>query len=272
MSVFKVDDVNIYYEVSGNLNSKIAVAFFNGVMASTNSWDYVSPTFEDTALMIIRHDFRGQLKSDKPKGPYTFSLHVEDAKKLFDSLGVDKVHIVGTSYGGEVAMKFAIMYPEITKSISIIDSVSELDEVLKGFIDGWTTLCDMKDGEKFFRGMAPSIYGNTFYTKNKKMLEERAEAFKKMPEDYFEGQKILYETFKNDVYMTNDLNKIKCPALIIVGQDDLLKRVKFSDILAREIPDSEYIIIPDCGHVAIFEKYKELNSMLYGFILKNNKL
>ena len=129
----------------------------------------------------------------------------------------------------------------------------------------------MKDGEKFFTGMAPSIYGNTFYTENKKKLEERAEAFKQNPDDYFQGQKILYETFKNDVYMTNDLHKIKCPALIVVGQDDLLKRVKFSDIIAREIPNSEYIIIPDCGHVAIFEKYNELNSMLFGFILKNNK-
>ncbi|WP_411167512.1 alpha/beta fold hydrolase [Clostridium sp. MB05] len=271
MAFYKINDVNIYYEVSGDLNSKTAVVFLNGVMASTNSWNYLSPTFEETGLMVIRHDFRGQLKSDKPKGPYTFSLHAEDAKKLFEELGVEKVHIIGTSYGGEVAMKFAIMYPEMTKSISVIDSVSELDEVLKGFIDGWIVLCDAMDGEKFFRGMAPSIYGNSFYTNNKKMLEERAKDFKRMPKEYFEGQKILYETFKKDVYMTNELKNIKCPALIIVGQDDLLKRVKFSDILAREIPNSEYIIIPDCGHVSIFEKYKELNSMLYGFIFKNSK-
>jgi 3-oxoadipate enol-lactonase len=81
-------------------------------------------------------------------------------------------------------------------------------------------LCDRKDDEKFFRGMAPSIYGNTFYTENKIMLDERA---------------------------------------------------KFSDILAREIPNSEYMIISDAGHVAIFEKHWELKSMIYGFILKNNK-
>lgn len=271
MATFAVDNVNLFYEVNGKKGAKTAIAYFNGVMASTNSWDFMWPVFEDHDFQIIRHDFRGQLKSDKPAGPYSFAMHAEDAKKLFDHLGVEQVHIIGTSYGGEVAMKFAMMYPEMTKSISIIDSVSELDEVLKGFIDSWMILCDLKDGEKFFRGMAPSIYGNRFYTENKAMLDDRAKAFSKVDDSYFEGQKILYRTFKDDVYMTDELKTIQCPSLIIVGQDDLLKRVKFSDILAREIPNSEYIIIPNAGHVGIFEKYRELNSMIYGFVLKNDE-
>lgn len=269
MAKFTVDNVDLFYEVNGNQESKTAIAYFNGVMASTNSWDYMWPTFEQDDFKIIRHDFRGQMKSDKPAGPYSFALHAEDAKKLFDHLDVENVHIIGTSYGGEVAMKFAMMYPEMTKSISIIDSVSELDEVLKGFLDGWMILSELKDGEKFFRGMAPSIYGNPFYTENKEKLEERAKAFASVDDEYFEGQKILYQTFKDDVYMTDQLHTIQCPALVIVGQDDLLKRVKFSEIIAKGIPNSEYIIIPDAGHVAIFEKYQELNSMIYGFVLKN---
>ena len=47
----------------------------------------------------------------------------------------------------------------MTKSISVIDSVSELDEVLKNFVLSWKTLADTKDGEKFFWGMLPDIYG-----------------------------------------------------------------------------------------------------------------
>ena len=101
------------------------------------------------------------------------------------------------------------------------------------------------------------------------MLDSRAKAFKSVEDSYFEGQKILYETFKNDVYMTDQLKDIQCPALVVVGEDDLLKRVKFSKIIANNIPNSEFIIIPDCGHVPIFEKYKELNSMIYGFVSKN---
>lgn len=271
MGTFSVENTNIFYEINGNENAKTAIAFFNGVMASTASWDYIWPVFENDDFMIVRHDFRGQLKSDKPKGPYSFEIHANDAKQLFDHLDIEKIHIIGTSYGGEVAMKFAILYPEMTKSISIIDSVSELDEVLKGFIDNWMILADLYDGEKFFLGMAPSIYGNSFYTNKKEMLISRAKAFASMDKSYFEGQKTLYQTFKEDVYMTDELKSIKCPSLVICGQDDLLKRVKFSQLIAKEIPNSEFILIPDSGHVAILEKYNELNSMLYGFILKQNR-
>lgn len=270
MSIFNVGGINLYYEVKGEIHSKSAVAFLNGVMASTNSWDLLTPMFEKLGFKIILHDFKGQLKSDKPSGSYSFAEHAAEAKALFHHLGVEKLHLVGTSYGSEVAMKIAILYPDIVKSLTIINGVSELDEVLKGFIDNWTILCDLKDGEKFFWGMAPIIYGNSFYVKNLEALKERARAFKNVPDEYFEGQKSLYRTFKDDVYMTNELNKIKCPSLVIAGQDDLLKRVKFSDIIAKEIPNTEYVILPDCGHVSIFEKHSILNTLLSGFILKNN--
>ncbi|SMC85812.1 alpha/beta fold hydrolase [Papillibacter cinnamivorans] len=270
MPILDLDGVKLYYEDRGNEKAKSAVAFLNGVMASTNSWDFISPVFEEMGFRVIRHDFRGQLKSDKPAGPYSFAQHAGDAKALFESLGIQRVHLVGTSYGSEVGMKFAILYPEMVQSLTVIDGVSELDEVLRGFIDSWTLLCELGDGEKFFRGMTPSIYGNSFIREHGEMLDQRAKACRLLPPDYLEGQKILYETFEKDVYMTDELHKIQAPTLVIVGQEDILKRVKFSDIIAREIPDTEYVILPDCGHVGIFEKYGTLNTLLTGFLCKHD--
>ena len=70
--------------------------------------------------------------------------------------------------------------------------------------------------------------------------------------------------------MTDRLHEIKCPALIICGDQDFLKPIKFSQILADKISNSEFVILPNCGHVSIFEKPKELQSLLSGFILKNS--
>lgn len=269
MAEFNYKGTKIYYEIKGDPNGKETVAFLNGVMASTTSWALLYPIFERFGFRIILHDFKGQLKSDKPEGPYTFAQHCAEAKALFESLGVEKLHLIGTSYGGEAAMKFAILYPDMVKSISVIDSVSELDSVLSGFVLGWKILCDTGDGERFFWGMAPSIYGPHFIEKNGEMLAERAKAIKSNPNGYLEGQKILYDTFANDVYMTDELGKIKCPALIMCGQDDILKPQRFSKIMADNIPDSEFMVIPDCGHVSIFEKPKELQSAIFGFIMKH---
>lgn len=269
MSFFKYNDINLFYEVKGNPNSKKVVAFFNGVMASTSSWGLLYPIFEKMGYKIILHDFKGQLKSDKPKGPYTFEEHVLEAKALFDFLGVKKVNIVGTSYGGEIGMKFAYMFPKMTNSLTLIDSVSELNEIVKGFVLGWKVFCDTNDGETFFWSMAPSIYGPKFLEKNKEMLAERAKAIKSNPNNYLEGQKILYDTFNNECYLTDILHEIKCPTLIICGANDILKPPMFSKIIYDNIPDAEYILLPECGHVSIFEKPKELESVISGFIQKH---
>ena len=269
MPYFKSGKNELYYEVHGDPNGKETIAFLNGVMASASSWAMLYPVFERAGFRIILHDFKGQLNSSKPEGPYSFKEHCEEAKALFESLGVKKLHLVGTSYGGEVAMKFAILFPEMVRSISVIDSVSELDPVCKGFVVGWKVLCDTKDGEQFFWGMVPSIYGPKFIENNMEMLTARAKAIKNNPNGYLEGQKILYDTFAQDVYMTDELKKIKCPALIICGENDILKPPKFSKIMADNIPNAEYITLPECGHVAFFEKAKEVESAIFGFVMKH---
>jgi len=239
-------------------------------MASANSGFLQWPVFEKLGYKIILHDFKGQTLSDKPEGTYTFKEHAAEAKALFEHLGVSKVHLIGTSYGGEVAMRMAVDYPDMIKSVSIIDSVSELDDVLKLFVRYWKDLAARGDGPSFFWGMTPSIYSNGFISRNMAMLTQRAQALSSISPDYFKGQISLYDTFEQDVYITDELPKIKCPALVVCGENDLLKPPKFSKLIAENIPNSEYVVIPDCGHVTIFEKPEALNSLLLGFVLKNS--
>lgn len=269
MPYFVTNGVKLFYEDRGNYDGTETVAFMNGVMASTSSWAYQIPVFEKLGFRIILHDFKGQTMSDKPDGQYTFKQHAEEARALFEHLGVKKLHIIGTSYGGEVAMRYAIDYPEYVKSVSIIDSVSELDSNLKLFVRGWKVFAGIGDPEGFFWGMAPSIYSDSFLKNNMEFLEKRAKAMKSISPDYFKGQISLYDTFENDLNMTKELSEIKCPALVVCGQDDILKPIRFSRILAENIPNAEFAIIPDCGHVTIFEKPDILNSLLLGFVIKN---
>lgn len=118
--------------------------------------------------------------------------------------------------------------------------------------------------------MAPSIYGGKFIAENKQMLEKRAQACKLIGKDYYEGQKILYDTFCNDLDFTSELKNIVCPTLIICGENDILKPPAMSLLMHRNIENSEYVVLPECGHVAIFEKPKELVSVILGFIFKNS--
>lgn len=271
MPYFEVNGNKLYYEVK-NPEAKETVAFFNGVMASVNGWLFQASLFEKLGYRVVLHDFKGQLMSDKPEGPYTFKEHAAEAKALFNHLKIKKIHIVGTSYGGEVAMRFALSYPRSVKSISVIDSVSELDSTLEQFIISWRRLAEKGDSEDFFWGMVPSIFGKSFLKKNKEFMQAKASSFFGLEEqmaDYLKGQIALYDTFLKDVTMTKELKRIKCPSLIICGDEDILKPPYFSEIIANKIPNSEHFLIPDCGHAAFMEKPEQINTLLLGFISKN---
>ncbi len=270
MPIFTHHHVDLFYEIKGNPDSSETVLFLNGVMASTSSWANQLPPFEAQGFRIVLHDFRGQLKSSKPKGPYTFALHAQEVIALMDHLKIAKAHLIGTSYGGEVALRLAIDYPSRVQTLSVIDSVSELDDTLRNTVGQWKDAAATQHGETFFNRMMPSIYSPGFIAKNGEMLSQRAKAMNAIGPDYFDGQITLYETFLNDVTMTAELPKITCPTLILCGEQDTLKPLKFSALMAKSIPHAEYLTIPDCGHVAIFEKPHELNSALLGFILKHN--
>lgn len=246
-----------------------AVVFLNGVMASTSSWYGFMKYFVKNDFRVVLHDFKGQLKSDKPEGPYTFREHAEETIMILKQLGIHQAHFVGTSYGGEVALTIGFRYPEYVKSLVIIDSTSEIDGKMKTEIERWIELCQAKDGYQFFKGIARSIYGKRYRDENKSALEDRAKATAKVPASYFEGQVTLYRTFLNDVYMTDRLKEIQAPTLIICGDQDKLKPLKFSKIIHQEIKHSELVVLEDCGHVAIFEKSNEIETLMIGFIHKN---
>jgi len=183
-------------------------------------------------------------------------------------LGIEKAHIVGTSYGGEVGLRMAIDFPVFIQTLTVIDSLSELDPLVETFVLSWRHLCDDLDGEAFFNGIMPTIYGEKYIRENRAMLENREQQMKNFPEEYFIGQTYLYDTFLQDVTMTSELSKITCPVLIINGKNDLLKPAKFSRILHENIKQLQWIEIPNCGHVAIIEQASTVNNCILGFLPK----
>jgi lipase len=97
-----------------------AVLAFHGITASHVSWRAVARALEDRR-MLIAPDLRGRGGSRGLPGPFGMAQHAEDAVHLLDSLGADRVDVVGHSMGGFVAMRFAADYPERVRSITLVD-------------------------------------------------------------------------------------------------------------------------------------------------------
>lgn len=264
MNYFETPYGMIAYQLSGV--GRKTIGFMNGVMASISSWNYYVKILVALGYKVVTFDFIGQLLSDKPEGPYSFKQHIHEAKLLYDYLGIETIHLIGTSYGSEVAMMFALQYPEMVESLSIIDGTATITPHIQNQIEHWIELT-YKSGYEFFWGMAPSIYHPQFIKDHHDHLETRAQRLTDADE-YLRGQRILYETFLREVHFLDELPLLKVPTLIVVGEQDTIKTVNDSQRIHQKIENSELIILPNCGHVAIFEKPKELATCLLGFVHK----
>jgi pimeloyl-ACP methyl ester carboxylesterase len=72
---------------------------------------------------VILYDLRGHGLSERPPTGYRVSDSIADLAAILDTLGVDgPVHLVGNSYGGTIALGFAVGYPERVASMVLIEA------------------------------------------------------------------------------------------------------------------------------------------------------
>jgi len=261
MSRVKLQDVEIYYEIHGERGEP--VFFLNGIAMSVSHWNPLINELKGN-YRIVLHDFRDQLLSEKTDLRYSLETHADDLDQLMENLGFDSAHIVGTSYGSEVGMIFALKYPERCKSLVIIDGVSELDSVLETAVDSWKSAA-LVDPRVFYRTLIPWNYSPGYLKTNLGALRKREEKITQLPEDYFQGFARLCDAFL-DIDLTSGIHSIQCPTLILLGECDILKHRGFSEIMAGEIPRSRLIVIPGAGHAVVIEKPAETAGLIESFI------
>jgi pimeloyl-ACP methyl ester carboxylesterase len=88
------------------------------------SWRYQIPALAESGFTVVAPDLRGYNDSDKPDGveAYRISLIVEDVAGLIRGFGQERAGIVGHDWGGSVAYAFAMLHPEMTDRLAVLNS------------------------------------------------------------------------------------------------------------------------------------------------------
>jgi pimeloyl-ACP methyl ester carboxylesterase len=108
MPKVEVNGIQFYYELHGPEGAAVLVLNNGIIMNAATSWAF---------YRVLQYDCRGQGQTDHPEEAYSMMQHADDLSALLDALGIQKAHIAGISYGGEVAQAFALTYPEKTLSL-----------------------------------------------------------------------------------------------------------------------------------------------------------
>lgn len=259
----KVNDIQIYYELHGPENADV-IALSNGIFMSTASWGYQVAAIKKHFRVLV-YDCRGMWQSDHPAGPYSMEQHADDLAALLTGLGIDKAHIGGISYGGEISMVFALKYPQHTRSLIISSSVSQIDPMLQVMGKSWMSALHNNDADTLFEVTFPANFSEPWIAANPGVQEPSRRKYHEM--DLKAAEELMLAFSKVD--FTAELKKITAPTLVLVGELDILKARKYAEIITREIPGAEMVVIPHGGHAICMEKPGEFNDVVLGFVLKH---
>ncbi|QVK21034.1 alpha/beta hydrolase [Mycoplasmatota bacterium] len=271
MAIFKYNGYDVHYIVDGDINSdKNKIILLNGIMMSTRSWEmFKKPFSKDNTL--IRFDMFDQGDTSKLNYNYTLDLQVELLKALLEYLNIEKINLVGISYGASVALKFTVKYQSFIEKLFLANAVSKTSDWLRAIGNGWNEVAKSRNGEAYYNITIPYIYSPLFYMNKIDWMNKRKELLIPIFSDpnFLDAMSRLTISSENhDV--NKDLYNITVPTMIISSEQDFLTPMEDQKFISERIKDSELVIIPNCGHASMYEKPELFVALVLGFINSGN--
>ncbi len=261
MPTVQSNGVDLYYEVSGKGQPLV---FVNGLGSSTRDWEFQVPEFCKT-YRVVTFDLRGQGRSGKPEGPYQISQFAADLAGLLRALHIEAAHVVGISLGGGVALQFAIDYPALAKTLTIVNSGPSMGgtpEQARQEIERRTGIVQQVGMGAMGQALSGALFPKPEHAALRAAFVERwAE---NDPRAYVETMRSMLGW---DV--TGKLGSIHCPVLVIAADQD------YTPVAAKEayvglLPDARLVVISDARHATPMERPAEFNAALAEFLASHN--
>jgi len=261
MPFIACNGVCLYYELHGPEGAPVLVLNNGILMNATASWALQLPAFS-AEYRVLQYDCRGQGQSDHPVGPYSIALHADDLAALMTALEIERAHILGISYGGEVAQAFALGHPARVESLILADTVSEIGPELRLIVEGWKAAALTNDPDLFFLVTVAWNFSPKFIAARAAILQAARARYRDL--DLLSVAR-LCDSFL-EVNFTTRLCDISAPTCVIVGQQDQLKGTRYAETIHRAIRGSELRVLPGAGHAVCMESPAAFNSAVLGFL------
>ncbi len=251
----------LYYELHGPEQAPVLVLNNGILMNAAQSWALQAPALS-ARYRVLLHDCRGQGLSEHPGGPYSMAQHADDLAALMSALGIGSAHVLGISYGGEVAQAFALEHSKRVRSLILADTVSEVGPGLRLVVEGWKAAALTGDPDLLFLVTAPWNFSPAFVAARGALMDAARARYRDVDLAAFVR---LCDAFLG-VDFTARLGRIAAPTCVLVGGEDRLKGVEYAERIHRAIAGSRLRILPGAGHAACLESPAAFNEAVLGFL------
>ena len=248
------------------------------------SWDYLEPleALSNTGRRVVFYDQLGGGNSDEPHDPsmYTVDLYVEEVDVVRRALGLDRVHILGQSWGGMLAMEYALTQPEGLVGLILADTGASLPQWAG---EAERLLADLPpDTQETLRihheaGTTDSpeykAAWRVFSLRHMCRLDPRPACWTRMADkpgdEVYSTMWGISETHitgtLKDWDVTGRLGGIRFPTLVLCGRYDEATPL-LAETIHLGIPGSELVIFENSAHVPHLEETESYLQVLDRFL------
>ena len=256
------------------------VIFLHGLGSYLKFWRYQLDEFAGKGYRVLALDMLGYGKSDKPASfPYTMEAMADVVRAFAHRVEADKPILVGHSMGGQVALSFAIRYPDELAALVLTSPAGfeEFGDKEKRWLEKVFTVNLVAGANEY------EIWGNIRYNNFYRwrpelewLVEERVRTTKDPTfRSYaYANVKSVRGLAAND-FVRQNLEKIRVPAVIVHGDKDRLIPNPFlhggttkgvMEYGHAHIHGSKLVTLEGCGHTVQMDCAEEYNHAVLAFL------
>lgn len=240
----------VNYELAGEAGRPV-ITFLNGLTQNVNLWKAYADHFVPRGYRVLAYDMLGQGRSSKPVIDIPLSGHADMLDNLLDQLDIEKTHLASISFGGIIALDFAIRHGRRLDSLTAMSTFAELTPQLE-FLGAVMLQGLAEVGLPYLQSMLyPMNMSSAWIAANR----ERIPAMKRsgyIGNDGYAMQNLM-ESFVAFKPLTPDLHRITVPTLVMNGEFDFFTPRECHDLIRREVKNSRLLIVQRAYHAFTLE-------------------
>lgn len=258
-----INGVNYHYEETGS--GEETIIFSHGLLWSGHMFHKQVAYFKDR-YRVITYDHRGQGKTEASADGYDMDTLYEDAAVLIEKFVGKPVIFAGLSMGGFVGMRLAARRPELIKKLILLETTADtepaenvpkykmLNNIVK-YVGFWPVISKVMQimfGRKFLndatRAEEKKYWINQLKQNNRKGITKAVDG-------------VIYRKG-----IADELHNIKCPTLIMVGDQDVATKPEKARKIHSLVPNSKLVVFEGGGHTSSVEEPEIYNTEIENFL------
>jgi len=262
MPEVQINGTTIHYDQQGEGEPLVMIPFLTADHACFGfQMPAYAPHFSCYAV-----DLRGSGDTVRGDLACTMRQFVDDTAAFVDSIGANKVHILGYSLGGAVAMSFAAAYPQRVISLGLHSTWPRSDQYLRTVVRSWQVLAEQLGDvrETAITAIFPWCFTPERYEQGE-FIDAIVNFARSRPRqsvsDFLEHSTAVIQ---HDVL--DALSNVSAPTQITFGTEDVITSTRFLQPMKEALPHAEVELFEGCSHAPFLEDIDGFNSRTVEFL------